>query len=60
MNVVEDIEGADAIPLPSVYLGHKHLTGTQVYLHMSAENSEDIFKMTSSYAKEIFSEIPQI
>jgi integrase len=59
-NVTEDIEGVDITPLLSVYLGHKHLTGTQVYLHMSAENAEDIFKITSSDAKEIFPEVPQI
>jgi len=60
MNVTEDIDGADITPLLSVYLGHKHLTGTQIYLHMTAENAEDIFNITSVYAKEIFPEVPQI
>ncbi len=60
MNDVEDMDGADATPLLSVYLGHKHLTGTQVYLHMTAENAEDIFKVTNAYAKEIFPGVPQI
>jgi len=59
LNGAQDIEGIDLTPLLSVYLGHKHLTGTQVYLHMTAENAEDIFKITSVYAKEIFPEVPQ-
>jgi len=60
MNISETIDGADITPLLSVYLGHKHLTGTQVYLHMTAENAEDILKITNVYAKEIFPEVPQI
>jgi integrase len=59
MNETAEIEGIDLTPLLSIYLGHKHLTGTQVYLHMTAENAEDIFKITSNYAKEIFPEVPQ-
>jgi integrase/recombinase XerD len=60
MNETEDIDGYDVTPLLSVYLGHKHLTGTQVYLHMTAENAEDIFKITNAYAKEIFPGVPQL
>lgn len=60
MNDNEDIAGYDVTPLLSVYLGHKHLTGTQVYLHMTAENAEDIFKITNAYAKDIFPGVPQI
>ena len=60
MNVTEDIDGADITPLLSVYLGHKHLRGTQVYLHMTAENAEDIFNITSVSSKEIFPEVPRI
>jgi integrase len=60
MNETAEIEGIDITPLLSVYLGHKHLTGTQVYLHMTAENAEDIFKITSKYAKEIFPEVPRV
>jgi integrase len=59
MNETAEIEGIDITPLLSIYLGHKHLTGTQVYLHMTAENAEDIFRITSSDAKEIFPEVPQ-
>jgi Site-specific recombinase XerD len=46
-------------PSLSVYLGHHLLTGTQKYLHMSAENSEDIWEMTSGIAKSIFPEVPK-
>jgi integrase len=60
MNKTEDIDGYDVTPLLSVYLGHKHLTGTLVYLHMTAENAGDIFKITNAYAKEIFPGVPQI
>lgn len=59
-NDAEEIDGADVTPLLSVYLGHKHLTGTQVYWHMTAENAEDIFKATQTYAKEIFPGVPQV
>ena len=60
MNETTAIEGVDITPLLSVYLGHKHLTGTQVYLHMTAENAEDILKTTRTYAKEIFPEVPGV
>lgn len=46
-------------PSLSVYLGHCLLTGTQKYLHMSAENSEDIWEMTSGIAKSMFPGVPK-
>ena len=53
------VDNYSASPSLSVYLGHCLLTGTQKYLHMSAENSEDIWKMTSSIAKSLFPEVPK-
>jgi integrase len=45
------VDNYSVSPSLSVYLGHCLLTGTQKYLHMSAENSEDIWEMTSGIAK---------
>jgi integrase len=59
MNDADGIDGIDSTPLLSVYLGHRHLTGTQAYLHMTAENAEDIFMTTRSLSKEMFPEVPQ-
>lgn len=53
------VDNYSASPSLSVYLGHCLLTGTQRYLHMSAENSEDIRKMTSDIAKSLFPEVPK-
>jgi hypothetical protein len=54
MNDTAGIDDYDATPLLSVYLGHKHLTGTQVYLHMTAENSKDIFGITMKMPAKYF------
>jgi integrase len=56
----QDIAGVDnyrSSPLLSIYLGHTKLLGTQKYLHMTAENSEDIIAMTSEYSKNLFPEV---
>lgn len=50
----------DLVPLLSVYLGHKHLTGTQVYLHMTSENAKDILAITGEFAGEVFPRVPSI
>lgn len=59
MSDTASVDAYDITPLLSIYLGHKHLTGTQVYLHMTSENSKDIFEITNEYASEIFPEVPQ-
>ena len=46
-------------PSLSIYLGHYKLTGTQKYLHMTAENSEDIWNMTSEVSKSIIPGVPK-
>lgn len=50
----------DLVPLLSVYLGHKHLTGTQVYLHMTSENAKDILAITGEFAGEMFPMVPSL
>jgi len=58
----QDLAGIDsysAAPLLSIYLGHTKLAVTQRYLHMTAENSEDILSVTAGYTKGLFPEVPQ-
>lgn len=56
---IAGIDNYRVTPLLSVYLGHSKLKGTQKYLHMSAEISEDIYKETTSYSKGLFPEAPR-
>lgn len=53
------IDNYRALPLISIYLGHNSLTETQSYVHLTAENSEDIIQLTSERYKGIFPEVPQ-
>lgn len=53
------IDNYRALPLISVYLGHNSLTETQSYVHLTAENSEDIIRLTSEHYKGIFPEVPR-
>jgi len=53
------IDQYSTAPAISVYLGHNNLMGTQKYLHMTAENSEDIWKITNALAKEIIPGVPR-
>jgi integrase len=53
----QDLAGTDIYGLAtsiSVYAGHRSLTGTQHYLHMTAENSIDIINATNGYSKGMF------
>jgi site-specific recombinase XerD len=45
-------------PLLSIYLGHDELRGTEKYLHMTAENAEDILELTAEYSIGLFPEVP--
>lgn len=47
-----------SVPMLSIYLGHKKLRGTMRYMHMTAENSEEIAGITAEYTKGIFPEVP--
>ena len=56
----QDLAGVDnyrSTPFLSIYLGHWDLEGTQDYLHMTAENSEDIIALTTQYSKGLFPEV---
>jgi integrase len=53
------IDSYDPAASISVYVGHLNLTGTQRYLHMTAENSMDIINATAEYSKGMFPEAPQ-
>lgn len=58
----QDLAGVDNYrntPSLSIYLGHVKLTGTEKYLHMTAENSKDIIATTNQYSKGLFPEVPQ-
>jgi len=50
-------EGADfnqKLPILATYMGHRHLTGTQRYLHMSSELSSELtLKVESSFGSMI-------
>jgi len=53
------IDNYNVSPALSVYLGHYKLTGTQKYLHMTAENSEDIWNITNEISKSIIPGVPK-
>jgi integrase len=58
----QTLSGVDsyaASPFLSMYLGHNDLIGTQVYLHMTAEASEDMCKAISEHTRGMFPEAPQ-
>ena len=48
------IDNYDPAASISVYVGHSNLTGTQRYVHMTAENSIDIINATNEYSKLMF------
>ena len=48
------IDNYDPAASISVYVGHSNLTGTQRYVHMTAENSLDIINSTNEYSKQMF------
>jgi len=57
----QDLAGVDlyaAAPLLSTYLGHTKSSGTQRYLHMTAENNTDILNKTNNYTHGLFPEVP--
>jgi len=58
----QDLAGIDNYrncPLLSVYLGHRKLKDTQKYLHMTAENSQDMLAITAGYSRGLFPEAPR-
>lgn len=58
----QDIEGFDSygsVPLLSVYMGHDDMMGTESYLHMTAENSNDIYEKMNRYTEGILPEAPK-
>lgn len=56
---LDGIDNYEAAPLLAVYMGHVDVTGTEYYLHMTAENSVDIIEKNNAYAKWLFPEVPQ-
>lgn len=57
----QDLAGVDmyaSAPLLSTFLGHKRAYGTQAYLHMTAENSEDMINKTAAYTTWLFPRVP--
>jgi len=40
-------------------MGHDRIYGTEKYLHMTAENSEDLIEQTTSYSAGLFPEVPR-
>ncbi|MCL1828252.1 MAG: tyrosine-type recombinase/integrase [Oscillospiraceae bacterium] len=58
----QDRAGIDmyaAAPYLSTYMGHDKIYGTEKYLHMTAENSEDVIEQTTSYSAGLFPEVPR-
>ena len=54
-----DVDMYAAAPYLSTYMGHVKIYGTEMYLHMTAENSEDIINQTTAYSKGLFPEVPR-
>jgi len=58
----QDHAGVDmyaAAPYLSTYMGHEKIYGSEKYLHMTAENSEDVIGQTNSYSVRLFPEVPR-
>ena len=58
----QDRAGVDmyaAAPYLSTYMGHEKIYGSEKYLHMTAENSEDVLEQTTSYSAGLFPEVPR-
>lgn len=47
------------IPILSTYMGHENLYGTEHYLHMTVENSQDILSMMEEFNKGLFPEVSE-
>ena len=58
----QDLAGVDmyaTLPFLSAYMGHAQINGTEMYLHMTAENSTDIIEKTAAYTEGLFPEVPR-
>lgn len=44
-------------PIISMYLGHKNIYGTEIYLHMTASNNSDVIRKMETYNKGLFPEV---
>jgi len=58
----QDRAGVDmyaAAPYLSTFMGHEKIYGSEKYLHMTAENSEDVIEQTTSYSAGLFPEVPK-
>jgi len=58
----QDRAGVDmyaAAPYLSTFMGHDRIYGTEKYLHMTAENSEDVIEQTTKYSAGLFPEVPR-
>lgn len=47
------------IPILSTYMGHENLYGTEHYLHMTTENSQDILAKMEDFYKGFFPEVSE-
>lgn len=47
------------IPILSTYMGHENLYGTEQYLHMTTENSQDILAKMEEFNKGMFPEVSE-
>jgi integrase len=56
---IKDVDDSRVTPLLSIYMGHEKLKGTEKYIHMTAESSEDILALTAAYSKSLFPGVPR-
>lgn len=57
-----DSKGLDMyseVPILSTYMGHENLYGTEHYLHMTTENSQDILAKMEEFNKGMFPEVSE-
>lgn len=57
-----DSKGIDLyseIPILSTYMGHENLYGTEHYLHMTVENSQDILSKMEEFNRGLFPEVSE-
>jgi integrase len=51
----------DEAPVLSAYMGHDSIYGTEKYLHMAAENSNDILELMNEFnaSQDLFPEVDE-
>ena len=47
----------DQMPVLSVYMGHKNILGTELYIHSAQASDDDIMKLMNDFNQGLFPEV---